>query len=128
MAIVMEESVLIKIAAIKKQAKESGIKSEITLQNNSSLHKIINTKAKADAFMTMLYALQSKNEFKKPTESCTMPPENVRLKMEAIKKQARESGIKSEITLRNTSSLHKIINTKEKADAFMRALEALQKK
>jgi predicted component of type VI protein secretion system len=124
----MEESVFVKIEALKKQARESGVKSEFTLPNNSSLHKIINTQEKADAFMTLLYALQSKNAYKKSVESYTVPPENVRAKMEALKKQARESGVKSEFTLRNKSSLHKIINTKEKADAFMTLLYALQTK
>jgi len=56
----MEEIVKAKIAALTKQAKESGFKADATSDCPSSLHKIINTREKADAFMTLLYALQSK--------------------------------------------------------------------
>ena len=50
----------------------------------------------------------------------------VELKLEALYKQARESGTKMKPSRRHTSSLHQIIRTKEQADRFMKLLQMAQ--
>ena len=49
--------------------------------------------------------------------------EVVKRKLEEIKKKAKEGGIEGKPTLRNASSLHQIIRTKEQADLFMDLLK-----
>jgi len=50
--------------------------------------------------------------------------EAVKRKLEELGKKAKEGGIKSRPTLRNGSSLHKIIKTKKQADTFMKLLKS----
>lgn len=51
--------------------------------------------------------------------------EVVKRKLEEINKKAKESSYKSKHTLRNASSLHQIIRTKEQADRFMKKLKSV---
>ena len=51
--------------------------------------------------------------------------EILKQKLDEITKKAKADGIETKITLRNCSSLHNIIRTKEQADKFMKKLRAL---
>ena len=50
--------------------------------------------------------------------------EKLKKKLEELRRQAREGGIKAKPSSRNRSSLHKIIKTKEQADRFMKLLQS----
>lgn len=51
--------------------------------------------------------------------------EVIKRKLEQINKKAKEGGLKGKPTLRNASSLHQIIRTKEQADRFMKMLQSV---
>jgi hypothetical protein len=50
--------------------------------------------------------------------------DKLKLKLEELKKKAREGGVKGRPSTRNRSSLHRIIKTKEQADRFMKQLRS----
>lgn len=51
--------------------------------------------------------------------------EVVKRELDELRKKAKEGGIKGKPTLRNSSSLHQIIRTKEQADRFMKMLKSV---
>lgn len=50
--------------------------------------------------------------------------DKLKTKLEELKNQARNGGVKARSFTRNTSSLHRIIKTKEQADRFMKQLRS----
>ena len=50
--------------------------------------------------------------------------DKLRIKLEQLKKKAKEGGVKATPSTRRRSSLHQIIKTKEQADRFMKQLQS----
>ena len=50
--------------------------------------------------------------------------DKLRIKLEELKKKAREGGVKAKPSTRSRSSLHRIIKTKKQAERFMKQLQS----